>query len=459
MVTCFALALLCARAGAATDPREIKAREDFVGGRYQEALDLFAKLYAETLHPNYLRNIGRCYQNLGEPDQAITSFRDYLRKGKDISPAEHAEIDGYIAEMEALKRQRAAASESPPAAEHPAPVVPLPSAGNSKPSSAAPAPVVIVEPAPAPRERGAHAAVRALVVLGSDCRSGGGRCRRGGGRRGVHQNAGCFLPNGCGVHMSLVARFRSVLGGRAAFPLLWAAVVVTSGASCTEKGRSLVPAHITADQTVPSSLHQVQAIVTQAAATLGEADWPAGQPSAVVDLGVYLPKSVSGTVDVVACGFDASGNPVAVSGTRNRRPWQPGATSPQVNLVLSTGTPSALCAIVLGTGGTTGTGGSGTGGAAGATASGGYRRKHGRQRRPGRQRQRRPGRQRQRRRRRQGERRHRGQRQRRRGGQGERRNRRIQQAARRAPVEPAARRSSGRGTARWASAAPRPPLR
>jgi tetratricopeptide (TPR) repeat protein len=146
VVTCFALALLCARAGAATDPREIKAREDFVGGRYQEALDLFAKLYAETLHPNYLRNIGRCYQNLGEPERAISSFRDYLRKGKDISPAEHAEIDGYIAEMEALKRQRTAASESPPAAEHPAPVVPLPSGGNSAPAPS----LVIVEPAPAP---------------------------------------------------------------------------------------------------------------------------------------------------------------------------------------------------------------------------------------------------------------------------------------------------------------------
>jgi tetratricopeptide (TPR) repeat protein len=150
VVTCLALALLSVRAGAATDPREIKAREDFVGGRYQEALDLFAKLYAETLHPNYLRNIGRCYQNLGEPDRAISSFRDYLRKGKDLSPAEQAEIHSYIAEMEALKRQRAAASESPATAEHPAPVVPLPSEGESKASSAAPAQIVIVEPAPAP---------------------------------------------------------------------------------------------------------------------------------------------------------------------------------------------------------------------------------------------------------------------------------------------------------------------
>ena len=163
-------------------------------------------------------------------------------------------------------------------------------------------------------------------------------------------------------------------GGRPAFSLLWAAAIVASGTSCTEKGRSIVPVHITADQTVPSSLHQVQAVVTQVAATLGEADasWPA---SAVVDVGVYLAKSVSGSVDVIACGFDANGNPVAASGTQSTTVTA-GATAPQVNLVLSAGTPSALCALVSGTGGSVGTGGSGTGGsgaggAAGAPASGG----------------------------------------------------------------------------------------
>ena len=90
---------------AAPDARELKAREHFVAGRYQEALDLFAKLYAESLHPNYLRNIGRCYQNLGQPDRAIVSFHDYLRKAK-VSPEERVEIEGFIKEMEELKRQQ-----------------------------------------------------------------------------------------------------------------------------------------------------------------------------------------------------------------------------------------------------------------------------------------------------------------------------------------------------------------
>jgi hypothetical protein len=122
--------LLAAQARAATDPREIAAREAFVAGRYQQALDLFAKLYAETLHPNYLRNIGRCYQNLGEPDRAINSFRDYLRKAKGLTADERGEIDGYIRDMEELKRQHeseatSASAKPTPTANPPPPVQPL----------------------------------------------------------------------------------------------------------------------------------------------------------------------------------------------------------------------------------------------------------------------------------------------------------------------------------------------
>ena len=102
-----ALAMMSGAARAvADDTRELKAREEFAAGRYQEALDLFAKLYAETLHPVYLRNIGRCYQNLGDPDRAIISFRDYLRKHKTISADERKEVEAFIAEMEDAEEAR-----------------------------------------------------------------------------------------------------------------------------------------------------------------------------------------------------------------------------------------------------------------------------------------------------------------------------------------------------------------
>jgi tetratricopeptide (TPR) repeat protein len=92
-------------------PRELQAREAFAVGDYAKAVGLFAKLYAETLHPTYLRNVGRCHQNLGDPERAIASFREYLRKARDLTAGERAEINGYIEEMKALQRQRAEAAK------------------------------------------------------------------------------------------------------------------------------------------------------------------------------------------------------------------------------------------------------------------------------------------------------------------------------------------------------------
>src|SRR3954464_11934757 len=86
---------------------EIDARQAFAAGRYDEAIELFARLYAETLNPIYLRNIGRCHQKKRQPDKAIDAFRDYLAKGKGISSAERKEIQGYIKEMEALREEDA----------------------------------------------------------------------------------------------------------------------------------------------------------------------------------------------------------------------------------------------------------------------------------------------------------------------------------------------------------------
>src|SRR3954470_1371460 len=116
----FAVAVLAtfvmtsSRVVAAADNRELQAREAFAAGRFQDALDLFAKLYAETLHPTYQRNIGRCYQNLGDPDRAIIAFREYLRKAKHVARGERAEVEGYIKELEALKREREASAARRP---------------------------------------------------------------------------------------------------------------------------------------------------------------------------------------------------------------------------------------------------------------------------------------------------------------------------------------------------------
>lgn len=149
------------------DPREVEAREAFGAGRYQEALDLYVKLFGEQLHPNYLRNIGRCYQNLGEPDRAISSFREYLRKAKNVSAEERGEIDGYIAEMEELKRTRAAAAAKPP---DPAPPISAPPKPVVEPASQ---PVLVTtappaaEPTPLLKRWGFWAVVGGVLAAGA----------------------------------------------------------------------------------------------------------------------------------------------------------------------------------------------------------------------------------------------------------------------------------------------------
>ena len=123
VVLLLALASPVAALAAGDEGAELKARTHFAAGEYKEALEIYARLYAETMHPTYLRNIARCHQNLGNPDKAISSFREYLRKARDLPPDQRAEIEGYIAEMEQLKQSKTAAPApaAPSAAAPPAP--------------------------------------------------------------------------------------------------------------------------------------------------------------------------------------------------------------------------------------------------------------------------------------------------------------------------------------------------
>ena len=123
MVVLCALAFSPGAIAAGDDGAEMKARTHFAAGEYKEALEIYARLYAETMHPTYLRNIARCHQNLGNPDKAISSFREYLRKAHDLTPDQRKEIEGYIAEMEHLKQSKEKSAEpaaAPPPAAPPA---------------------------------------------------------------------------------------------------------------------------------------------------------------------------------------------------------------------------------------------------------------------------------------------------------------------------------------------------
>jgi hypothetical protein len=89
--------------GLAASRLDVQARDLFQGHSYAEALAIYQRLYSETHHPTYLRNVGRCHQMLRQPAPAIDAFRAYLRDARDLGQPERTEIEGYIAEMQRLE--------------------------------------------------------------------------------------------------------------------------------------------------------------------------------------------------------------------------------------------------------------------------------------------------------------------------------------------------------------------
>jgi hypothetical protein len=128
---------------------EAQALSDCLAGRYQAGVDQLARLFVETGNANYIYNQGRCFEQNGKPDEAILRFREFLRKGKDISNEEKAEVNGHIAECQAMQAERdnrrapAAATIAPPlealAPAQPQPVPAALAAPPDKPMAATPA--------------------------------------------------------------------------------------------------------------------------------------------------------------------------------------------------------------------------------------------------------------------------------------------------------------------------------
>jgi len=82
-----------------------KGEKLFALGRFAEALDEYQKAFEEYPIAELLFNIGQCHRNLGAYDEAIFSFRKYLRLKPDAENREATEE--YIAELEAEKARAA----------------------------------------------------------------------------------------------------------------------------------------------------------------------------------------------------------------------------------------------------------------------------------------------------------------------------------------------------------------
>jgi tetratricopeptide (TPR) repeat protein len=112
LTSVFLLGIAPARAQQA-DPRESQSRGECLAGRFQAGVDLLAQMFVETGDANYIYNQGRCYEQNGRYAEAIPRFREFLRKAKNLSADDKAEVNGHIADCQAeLDKRQATAPDT-----------------------------------------------------------------------------------------------------------------------------------------------------------------------------------------------------------------------------------------------------------------------------------------------------------------------------------------------------------
>src|SRR5688572_8188229 len=80
-----------------------KGEKLFALGRFDEALDQYEQAFEARPLPAFLFNIGQCHRNLGNFEQAIFSFRKYLRQLPDADNREA--VEALIDELAARQRE------------------------------------------------------------------------------------------------------------------------------------------------------------------------------------------------------------------------------------------------------------------------------------------------------------------------------------------------------------------
>lgn len=107
LMVCFAVAVP-SRTASADDPATRAARRHFERGeklfalgRFDDALDEYQSAFDAKPLPGFLYNIGQCYRNLADYDQAIFSFKKYLKLAPDAENREA--VERLIEELEEQK--------------------------------------------------------------------------------------------------------------------------------------------------------------------------------------------------------------------------------------------------------------------------------------------------------------------------------------------------------------------
>jgi tetratricopeptide (TPR) repeat protein len=138
-----------ARAHYETATRLYEIRE------YDKALLKYKSAYLAHPDPAFLFNIGQCYRKLGQDDEALNFFQQYLKKAPPEDP-NRRQVQARIRDIETEAKLKAKAVQAAPALSSP---TPLP---NPPPPASAPMPTSSPGPSPTPTAAGAPPAAASL---------------------------------------------------------------------------------------------------------------------------------------------------------------------------------------------------------------------------------------------------------------------------------------------------------
>lgn len=87
----------------------------YAAGRFDDAAHKMKQAYALTHAPDLAFNVARVYERMAETREAIRYFRIYLKRAKDVTDAQRADIEKRIEALKEIqKRQRDQVFTAPP---------------------------------------------------------------------------------------------------------------------------------------------------------------------------------------------------------------------------------------------------------------------------------------------------------------------------------------------------------
>jgi len=133
---------------AGREAKERAARKACLSGDYAKGVEILSDLFIDTKDANFIFNQARCFEQNNRCEEAVSRFREYLRKASGLSAEDKADTEKHIADCQALMGTKAAPEPRTEAAT-PAPAPTAPIAVPSPPLAVPP--VAVASPAtPAP---------------------------------------------------------------------------------------------------------------------------------------------------------------------------------------------------------------------------------------------------------------------------------------------------------------------